>query len=90
MVVGDLKKLQDCLGDFQDSEVQITEIRSLATAMQTAGEAPAVTLLAMGEVTAGLAGTQAAARAGFERRFAAFAGVDGQRRMSVLLRGGTG
>jgi CHAD domain-containing protein len=90
MVVGDLKKLQDCLGDFQDSEVQITEIRSLATAMQTAGEAPAVTLLAMGEVTAGLAGTQAAARAGFERRFAAFAGVDGQRRMSMLLRGGTG
>lgn len=89
-VVGDLKKLQDCLGDFQDSEVQIAEIRSLATAMQAAGEAPAVTLLAMGEVTAGLVGTQAAARAGFERRFAAFAGIDGQRRMSVLLRGGTG
>jgi CHAD domain-containing protein len=89
-VVGDLKKLQDCLGDFQDSEVQITEIRSLATAMQAAGEAPAVTLLAMGEVTAGLVGTQAVARAGFERRFAAFAGIDGQRRMSVLLRGGIG
>jgi len=89
-VVGDLKKLQDCLGDFQDSEVQIAEIRSLGTAMQTAGEAPAVTLLAMGEVTAGLVETQAAARAGFERRFAAFAGIDGQRRMSVLLRGGIG
>jgi CHAD domain-containing protein len=87
-VVGDLKRLQDCLGDFQDSEVQIAEIRSLATAMQATGEAPAVTLLAMGETTGGLAATQAAARADFERRFAAFAGIDGQRRMSVLLRGG--
>jgi CHAD domain-containing protein len=87
-VVGDLKRLQDCLGQFQDSEVQIYEIRTLAAAMQAANEAPAVTLLAMGEVTAGLAARQAAARADFERRFAAFAGPDGQRRMSVLLRGG--
>ena len=60
----------------------------LAAAMLGAGEAPAVTLLAMGEVTAGLAARQAMARADFERRFAAFAGADGQRRMSVLLRGG--
>ena len=87
-VVGDLKRLQDCLGEFQDNEVQIDEIRTLATAMLAAGEAPAVTLLAMGEVTAGLASHQAAARADFERRFAAFAGADGQRRMSVLLGGG--
>jgi CHAD domain-containing protein len=87
-VVGDLKRLQDCLGLFQDSEVQIYEIRTLAAAMLAANEAPAVTLLAMGEVTAGLAARQAAAQADFERRFAAFAGPDGQRRMSVLLRGG--
>jgi CHAD domain-containing protein len=87
-VVGDLKRLQDCLGEFQDTEVQIGEIRGLATSMQAAGEAPAVTLLAMGEVTAGLAVRQQRARADFERRFAAFADVDGQRRMSVLLRGG--
>jgi CHAD domain-containing protein len=87
-VVGDLKRLQDCLGQFQDTEVQIYEIRTLAAAMQAANEAPAVTLLAMGEVTAGLAARQAAARADFQRRFAAFAGQDGQRRMSVLLRGG--
>jgi CHAD domain-containing protein len=87
-VIGDLKRLQDCLGEFQDNEVQIDEIRALAAAMLGAGEAPAVTLLAMGEVTAGLAARQAMARADFERRFAAFAGADGQRRMSVLLRGG--
>jgi hypothetical protein len=41
----------------------------------------------MGEVTAGLVVRQRAARADFERRFAAFADVDGQRRMSALLRG---
>jgi CHAD domain-containing protein len=86
-VVGDLKRLQDCLGEFQDTEVQIGEIRALAAAMLAASEAPAVTLLAMGEVTAGLAARQRAARADFERRFAAFADVDGQRRMSALLRG---
>jgi CHAD domain-containing protein len=86
--VGDLKRLQDCLGEFQDNEVQIFEIRALAAAMLDADEAPVVTLLAMGELTAGLAARQAKARADFERRFAAFAGADGQRRMSVLLRGG--
>ena len=88
-VVGDLKRLQDCLGEFQDTEVQIGEIRTLAAAMLAVHEAPAVTLLAMGEVTAGLAARQRAARADFERRFAAFADVAGQRRMSALLRGGT-
>jgi len=88
-VIGDLKRLQDCLGEFQDTQVQIEEIQALAAAMLAANEAPALTLLAMGEVTAGLAARQLAARADFERRFAAFAGQDGQRRMSVLLSGGT-
>jgi CHAD domain-containing protein len=87
-VIGDLKRLQDCLGEFQDTQVQVEEIRALAAAMLAANEAPAVTLLAMGEVTASLAARQLAARADFERRFAAFAGPDGQRRMSGLLRGG--
>jgi hypothetical protein len=89
-VVGELKRLQDCLGEFQDTEVQVGEIRALATAMLAAGEAPAVTLLAMGEVTAGLALRQRAAREDFGRRFAAFAGIDGQRRISALLRGTPG
>jgi hypothetical protein len=68
--------------------VQVAEIRALATSMLAANEAPAVTLLAMGEVTAGLAARQQQARANFERRFAAFAGTDGQRRMTLLLREG--
>jgi CHAD domain-containing protein len=86
-VIADLKRLQDCLGEFQDTEVQVGEIRTLAAAMLAAREAPAVTLLAMGEITAGLAARQRAARADFERRFAAFADVEGQRRMAALLRG---
>jgi len=92
-VIGDLKKLQDCLGDFQDTEVQIEEIRALAAAMLDAGAAfggstvPAGTLLAMGELTAGLAESQQAARAVFESRFAVFAGPDGQRHMAMLLGG---
>ena len=92
-VVGDLKKLQDCLGDFQDNEVQIDEIRALAGAMMAAGPVfnggpvPAGTLLAMGELTAGLAVGQQAARAAFEARFAGFAGPEGQRHMAVLLAG---
>jgi CHAD domain-containing protein len=89
-VVGELKRLQDCLGEFQDTEVQVGEIRALATAMLAAGEAPAVTLLAMGEVTAGLALRQRVAREDFGRRFAAFAGIDGQRQISALLRGKPG
>jgi CHAD domain-containing protein len=88
-VVADLKRLQDCLGEFQDTEVQMGEIRALATSMLAANEAPAVTLLAMGEVTAGLAARQQSAREGFERRFAAFAGADGQRRVAALLGGGS-
>jgi CHAD domain-containing protein len=88
-VLADLKRLQDCLGEFQDTEVQIGEIRVLATSMLAANEAPAVTLLAMGEVTAWLAARQQSAREDFERRFAAFAGADGQRRMAALLRGGS-
>jgi CHAD domain-containing protein len=90
-VIGDLKKLQDCLGDFQDSEVQIEEIRALASAMIAAGPVfngdtvPVGTLLAMGELTAGLAVSQQAARAAFDARFAQFAGPDGQRHMAVLL-----
>jgi CHAD domain-containing protein len=87
-VIGDLKRLQDCLGEFQDTQVQIEEIQALAAAMLAANEAPAVTLLAMGEVTGGLAARQLAARADFEHRFAAFAGQEGQSRLSELLRGG--
>jgi CHAD domain-containing protein len=84
-VVGDLKQLQDCLGDFQDSEVQREEIGALADAMLAERAAPAATLLAMGEIAARLAVSQAEARADFSRRFARFAGPQAQQRIRVLL-----
>jgi CHAD domain-containing protein len=84
-VVGDLKQLQDCLGEFQDSEVQREEIRVLADAMLADRAAPASTLLAMGEIAAKLALSQAQARADFSRRFARFAGPEGQQRVRTLL-----
>jgi len=84
-VVGDLKQLQDCLGDFQDSQVQREEISVLADAMLAERAAPAATLLAMGEIAARLAVRQAEARADFSRRFARFAGPEAQDRVWVLL-----
>ena len=89
-VVGDLKQLQDCLGDFQDSQVQREEIGALADAMLAEAlsggpGAPAATLLAMGEVAARLAVSQAEARADFARRFARFAGPAARHRISILL-----
>ena len=84
-VVGDLKQLQDCLGDFQDSQVQREELQVLAGQMLAKRAAPAATLLAMGEIAANLADSQAVARADFARRFARFAGPAGQQRVAVLL-----
>jgi CHAD domain-containing protein len=89
-VLGDLKQLQDCLGDFQDSQVQREEIGALASAMlaeaRPGGPAvPAATLLAMGEVAARLAVSQTEARADFARRFARFAGPAAQPRIRTLL-----
>jgi CHAD domain-containing protein len=86
-VVGDLKQLQDCLGDFQDSEVQRDEIKTLADAMLAERAAPAATLLAMGEIAAKLARGQAEARDEFAARFARFAGPAGRERVRVLLEG---
>jgi CHAD domain-containing protein len=84
--VRELKALQDCLGEFQDAEVQRTEIRAFAAQMMSERTAPAETLLAMGEIAAGRALAQATARAQFDGRFAAFAGPASRRRMAALAR----
>ena len=84
-VVSDLKQLQDCLGEFQDGEVQREEIHALADAMLAERAAPAATLLAMGEIAAKLALSQAQAREEFAARFGRFAGPAGRERVRVLL-----
>ncbi|HEY0718842.1 MAG TPA: CHAD domain-containing protein [Streptosporangiaceae bacterium] len=83
-MVGDLKRLQDCLGEFQDSEVQQHEIQALAAVMLDQQAAPAPTLLAMGEVAGQLGLRQQRARAEFTDRFAAFAGNAGRGRLAAL------
>jgi CHAD domain-containing protein len=82
--IRELKALQDCLGEFQDAEVQATELRAFADRMLAARSAPAATLLAMGEIAAGLARRQRRARADFDSRFAAFAGPASQARLTAL------
>jgi CHAD domain-containing protein len=84
-MVGDLKRLQDCLGEFQDSEVQQLEIQALAAAMLARQAAPAPVLLAMGEVAGQLGRRQQQARAEFAGRFAAFAGSAGRSRLAALV-----
>jgi CHAD domain-containing protein len=83
-MVSDLKRLQDCLGQFQDSEVQQAEIQALAAAMLAGQAAPAPTLLAMGEVAAQLGHRQHQARAEFAGRFGTFASTAGRRRLTAL------
>ncbi len=82
--VNELKALQDCLGEFQDTDVQLTELRAFARAMMADRSAPAETLLAMGEIAADLAVRQARARAEFAGRFAGFASPRGQARIGAL------
>jgi CHAD domain-containing protein len=84
--IKELKALQNCLGEFQDAEVQRTEIRAFAAQMLADRSAPAETLLAMGEIAAGLAARQSAARSQFDSRFADFASPPSQARLTELAR----
>jgi CHAD domain-containing protein len=82
--VKELKGLQDCLGEYQDTEVQRAELRAFAAQMMAEQSAPAATLLAMGEIAAGLAGRERAARAEFDGLFRQFARPPGQARIQAL------
>jgi len=82
--VRELKELQNCLGEFQDCEVQHAEIRVFADQMMARRTVPAATLLAMGEIAAGLAARQHRARGEFGDRFAAFASPASQARFRAL------
>lgn len=82
--VNELKALQDCLGEFQDTEVQQTELRSFARKMIAEASAPAETVLAMGEIAAGLALRQRAARGEFAGLFADFSSARGRARIDAL------
>ncbi len=82
-VVRDLKALQDCLGEFQDTHVQHQEIREFAAQMAEQRAAPTA-LLAMGEIAAGLVTKQRQARGEFAARFRDFASPASQARIRAL------
>jgi CHAD domain-containing protein len=82
--VRELKALQDVLGEFQDTQVQHDEIRAFADQMMAQRAAPAATLLAMGEITVGLAARQRQARSEFAGRFRDFASPASQSRIRTL------
>jgi len=85
--VRDLKGLQDCLGTFQDCQVQQHEIRMIAAEMLGAGGAEATALLAMGDLAAQVARRERKARAEFAGRFADFASAASRRRFRALVAG---
>jgi len=84
--VNELKALQDCLGEFQDTEVQQAELRTFAGRMMADRSAPVETVLAMGEIAATLAVRQRVARTEFAGRFADFASPRGRARIAALTR----
>jgi CHAD domain-containing protein len=88
--VKELKGLQDCLGEFQDTDVQRAELRAFATTMMAQRLVPAPTLLAMGEISGGLAHRQRQARDQFYGLFREFAAPAGQARFQPLTRPAAG
>ncbi len=85
--VRELKGLQDCLGTYQDCEVQQEEIRVIAADMLAAGGVPATALLAMGDFAAHVGQRERRARKEFSSRFAAFSGHQARARFEVLTAG---
>ncbi len=83
----ELKGLQDCLGEFQDTQVQYDKIRAYAAELMADRAAPAPTLLAMGEIAAGLMVRQRQARSEFGGRFRDFASPLSQSRIRALTEG---
>jgi hypothetical protein len=86
-VIKDLKGLQDCLGEFQDRQVQQHEIREFATQMMTERNMPATALLAMGELAGQVGLGQHGARDEFAGRFREFASPASDQRFRSLTGG---
>lgn len=83
-IVGELKKLQDCLGEFQDGEVQREAVRAFAAEMMAEGSAPAPTVLAMGELAARLDAHQTKARADLQNVLDPFLSRKNRARIGAL------
>jgi CHAD domain-containing protein len=89
-LIDDLKKLQDCLGEFQDTEVQQHAIRTFAAQMLAADSSNAATIeavMAMGRLADRLGERQIVARGTFAVLFERFAGPQPRAHLAALYAG---
>jgi CHAD domain-containing protein len=86
--VRDLKGLQECLGTYQDCDVQQQELRVMAAQLAGSPDVPVTTLLALGELMGQLARRSQLARGDFAHRFAGFAGPASLAAFRGLVAGG--
>jgi CHAD domain-containing protein len=89
-LIDDLKKLQDCLGEFQDTEVQQHAIRTFAAQMLAAdssGVATVEAVMAMGRLADRLGERQIVARGTFAVLFERFAGPQPRAHLAALYKG---
>ena len=85
-VIGALKGLQDNLGDFNDLTVQQGAMERFAEELKAAG-APAVALLALGQLIANLAGRHDEERRRFDTQFERFDRRKVRKRLTRLVEG---
>ncbi|HEX2701369.1 MAG TPA: CHAD domain-containing protein [Acidimicrobiales bacterium] len=78
-----LKALQDNLGEHQDAEVHVTQLREMSRSLQSCGPD---TLVAVGRLTESLEGRRRAARDEFAQRFAAYDTKRTAETLAALLR----
>jgi CHAD domain-containing protein len=85
-VLSQLKSLQDCLGEFQDTYVQVRAVATFADEMLTEGAGSAATLMALGRTVDALELRQAQARQEFGARFKRFANKSTRAQVAVLTK----
>jgi len=84
-VIKQLKRLQDYLGEFQDTDVQTRTIWRLGETMRRQAGVPTETLLAMGALLAKLTRRHYRLRGEFVKRFKPFASDDIQQEFRILF-----
>ncbi|HET9649902.1 MAG TPA: CHAD domain-containing protein [Microlunatus sp.] len=89
-VVGDLKQLQEVLGQFQDGEVQAAGLRDFAAEMVRSGDTPVDTLMAMGQLSAEFDRRQRSARAELDAHHESYLGHKAAGHLAQLIDLGDG
>jgi len=87
--VSQLKALQDNLGEHQDAEVHLAQLRELAHDLHERATVDTDALLAMGRLSDHLDRRRAEERAGFVERFAAYDSKANRKALARLLAGVT-